>query len=374
MASRKRWLRTNRIGILLRCLAVGLSIWVLGVLSGPAAAADSGRLRLVQVLEDGKDGVDGLFGAFFPTVSPDGANVYVAGSWGAALAVFARDARSGRLTFLEAQRNGVNGVDGLGSPIAVAVSPDGAHVYVASQVGAIAAFARDPLTGRLTFVQAQSNVLPGPDHSIYSLIASPDGAHVYASGPGAATDVAVFARDAASGVLTPIEVVSTGVPPTAGFLAVSPDGAHVYAAGFWPGAVTAFQRDPTTGRLTRLASWREGVDGVQGLAGANIIALSADGASVYVAGYYDYSVAVFARDAGNGIAALRAGRAIGRGGRTGPQGSKRRSCQSQRGAPLGLGLGRQVDRALLARHDHRPARLRRGAARRGHGVARHGGT
>ena len=371
MASRKRWLRTNRIGILLRCLAVGLSIWVLGVLSGPAAAADSGRLRLVQVLEDGKDGVDGLFGAFFPTVSPDGANVYVAGSWGAALAVFARDARSGRLTFLEAQRNGVNGVDGLGNAIALAMSPDGAHVYVASQFGsAVAVFARNP-SGRLTFVQAQRDGLPGPDPHLRGLAISPDGAHVYACGFGENNDVAVFARDASSGRLRPVEVVSTGLPPTYA-LAVSPDGAQVYAVGPTAKALTAFQRDPTTGRLTRLASWREGVDGVQGLAGANIIALSADGASVYVAGYYDYSVAVFARDAGNGIAALRAGRAIGRGGRTGPQGSKRRSCQSQRGAPLGLGLGRQVDRALLARHDHRPARLRRGAARRGHGVARHG--
>jgi poly(3-hydroxybutyrate) depolymerase/6-phosphogluconolactonase (cycloisomerase 2 family) len=270
-----------------------------GSVVGTGTPETSGRLQLVQVLEDGKDGVAGLFGAFFPTVSPDGANVYVAGALGEAVAVFARDAQSGRLTFLEVHRNGVNGVDGLGYPIVLAVSPDGAHVYVASQVGAIAAFARDPRSGRLTFVQAQRDGLPGPDHHIYSLTVSPDGAHVYVSGPGVATDVAVFARDAASGRLTPIEVVSTGLAPTFA-LAVSPDGAHVYAAGFTAKAVTAFQRDSTTGRLTRLASWRNGVDGVQGLDGANAIALSADGASVYVGGIYDYSVAVFARDAGTG--------------------------------------------------------------------------
>jgi hypothetical protein len=51
--------RTRR-GVLLWCLAVGLAIELLGVLSAPATADDSGRLRLVQVLEDGKDGVEGV--------------------------------------------------------------------------------------------------------------------------------------------------------------------------------------------------------------------------------------------------------------------------------------------------------------------------
>jgi 6-phosphogluconolactonase (cycloisomerase 2 family) len=36
------------------------------------------------------------------------------------------------------------------------VSPDGRHVYVAGQLdNAIAIFARDPLTGALTFVEAK---------------------------------------------------------------------------------------------------------------------------------------------------------------------------------------------------------------------------
>ena len=282
-----------------------------GGVNAPATAADSGRLRLVQVLEDGKDGVEGLFGPAFSAVSPDGAHLYVTGYWGDSLVVFARDAQSGRLTFLEAHRNGMNGVDSLGNPTAVAVSRDGAHVYVASfQGSAITIFARDPLSGRLTFVQAQRDGLPGPDPRLFGLAVSPNGAHVYASGEGGTNDVAVFARDAVSGSLTPVEVVSTGLPPSRA-LAVSDDGAHVYVTGFTANAVTAFQRDPATGRLTRLASWRDGVDGVQGLEGAFGIALSADAASVYVASYYGHSVAVFARDAGTGtlsfLQAVRSG-------------------------------------------------------------------
>jgi 6-phosphogluconolactonase (cycloisomerase 2 family) len=150
------------IRFVLWCLAVGLAIGLLGVPSALASADDSGRLRLVQVLEDGKDGVEGLYGAAVPAVSPDGANVYVTAYFADGLAVFARDAQSGRLTFLEAWRNGVNGVDGLGGANGVAVSPDGAHVYVASTwSSALTAFARNPLTGRLTFVQAQRDGMPG---------------------------------------------------------------------------------------------------------------------------------------------------------------------------------------------------------------------
>ena len=279
------------------------------VMAAPATADDSGRLRLVQVLEDGKDGVEGLFGALSPTVSSDGANVYVTGWYGDALAVFARDAQSGQLTFLEAYHNGVNGVDGLGNPTGVAVSPDGANVYVIGEdSGAITAFARDPLSGRLTFVQVQRNGLPGPDPSVhgfavsYGLAVSPDGAHVYVGGHAEENDVAVFARDALSGMLTPIEVAPTGWPPTDA-VRVSPDGAHVYAAG-GPGAITAFQRDAATGRLTRLATWqREGVSGVLGM-DTNVLTLSPDGGSVYLAGYHDHSVTVLARDRATGLLSL----------------------------------------------------------------------
>ncbi len=276
-------------------------VLVTSVYNAPAAAGDSGRLRLVQVLEDGRDGVEGLFGPAFSAVSPDGVNVYVTSYWGDTVVVFARDGLSGRLTFLEAHRNGVNGVDGLGNPTTLAVSPDGAHVYVASfQGSAIITCARDIWqNGRLTFVHAQRDGLPSPDPRLFGLAVSPDGAHVYVSGEGAENDVAVFARDAASGILTPVEVVSTGLAPSRG-LAVSPDGAHVYVTSFDAKAVTAFQRDRATGRLTRLASWRDGVDGVQGLDGAFGIALSADAASVYVASYYAHTVAVFARDAATG--------------------------------------------------------------------------
>ena len=220
--------------------------------------------------------------------------------------VFARDPSSGQLTFIESQRNGVGGVAGLGDAREVVLSPDGQHVYVASAGdNALVVFARDVLSGRLSFVQVQ-RVVASPDSGPLGVAISPDGAYVYAAGVGT-NAVAVFARDRTTGMLTPIEVVPTGVPPVAlelqynpGGVRLSPDGAHVYAVGLTDNAVTAFGRDAATGMLTRLASWQNGVGGVEGLNGAFALALSPDGTSVYVASAAGFSLAVFARNAGSG--------------------------------------------------------------------------
>ena len=55
---------------------------------------------------------------------------------------------SNTLMFVEAQRNGVARVDGLAFASAVAVSPDGAHVYATGFLdNALVAFSRDASTG-----------------------------------------------------------------------------------------------------------------------------------------------------------------------------------------------------------------------------------
>ena len=78
----------------------------------PAGAAE-GDLTFLQSFTDGAGGVDGLLGANAVTVSPDGENVYVAGRFDHSIAVFARNPVSGVLTFQEVEKDGVAGVDGL---------------------------------------------------------------------------------------------------------------------------------------------------------------------------------------------------------------------------------------------------------------------
>jgi DNA-binding beta-propeller fold protein YncE len=100
-----------------------------------------GSLSFVEVHKDGAGAADGLDGARSVTVSPDGAQVYAAGTNDDAVAVFARDAATGKLTFVEVQKDGVGGVDGLAGAVSVTVSPDGAQVYAAgSGDDAIAVF------------------------------------------------------------------------------------------------------------------------------------------------------------------------------------------------------------------------------------------
>ena len=71
----------------------------------------------------------------------------------AALVVFRRDPQSGTLTYVETQHGGVTGVEGMRLPNFVRPSPDGAYLYVSSY-DAVVVFARDAATGQLTFVQA----------------------------------------------------------------------------------------------------------------------------------------------------------------------------------------------------------------------------
>jgi 6-phosphogluconolactonase (cycloisomerase 2 family) len=193
------------------------------------------------------DGVDGLAGSESVAISPDGRNVYVTGDVEHALAVFRRDETTGALSFVETQRDGVGGVDGLAGAEFVTVSPDGRHVYVAGfDENALVLFNRNETTGVLSFVEAQRDGVGGVDGlaNAVSVAVSPDGQYVYVVGV-ADNALAVFQRDKETGVLGFVEVEQDGVGGVAGLakvnsVTVSPDGQHIYAAGWADNAVAVF--------------------------------------------------------------------------------------------------------------------------------------
>ncbi len=266
----------------------------------------SGALAMSQIVKDGVDGVDGLAFASSLALSPDGAHLYVTGSQDNALAVFTRDKTTGALTFLEAQKNGVAGVEGLGFARSVAVSPDGSYVYVAGQLDdAIVVFRRNALTGWLSFVEVQRQGVNGVDGIAgpLALTVSPDGANVYvASGDESA--VTVFKRDAGSGKLRVAEMEQDGAVDLGlggiHSVVVSPDGRYVYAAGQADDAVSAFTRNPRTGALSFVGVVAQGMDGVDGLYGALWVTVSPDGSKLYVASTHDGAIAAFDRDTNAG--------------------------------------------------------------------------
>ena len=283
-----------------------------------------------------------FLGAHAVAISPDGRNVYVASAGSSAIAAFNRDARTGTLT----QRSGaagciaLDGADGcatavgLDRPNSVAVSPDGKNVYATSLAGnAVVVLRRDASTGALTqlaggagcIVNAATpgcstgRALDGPD----VVAVSPDGTSVYV-GAFNGSALAVFSRNGSTGALTQPSATGCFVnTPTSGCstalalgapedLAVSSDGASVYVAAPGSNAVDAFTRNAVSGALTQMTDGAGCIVSValagctlgRQLDGADAVAVSPDDADVYVTSVLSNSVTAFSRASTGQLAAL----------------------------------------------------------------------
>ena len=97
-----------------------------------------------------------------------------------AIVVFSRNSSTGTLTFVEAITDAEITAGGLDGARSISISPDEAHVYVASETGdAISVFNRDSLTGTLTFVESLFDTTPGIDglNNVFGVFVSPDNKH-----------------------------------------------------------------------------------------------------------------------------------------------------------------------------------------------------
>jgi 6-phosphogluconolactonase (cycloisomerase 2 family) len=289
------------------CRAIVLSILLMATGLVPQLYAQDGTLTFIEYVKDDSNGVDGLASAHNIILSTSGEHAYVSGYAENTIVVFTRNIGTGALAFAEMQKQDSLGTDGIAGAAGITLSPDGRHLYAAGTTeGEIAIFSRDETTGLLTFleiVKDDSNGVNGLA-GVNNVTVSPDGKHAYATGGGEQM-LAVFARDMVTGSLSYVESHTDGALGVDGLWAcqgviVSPDGASVYVTGWSDNAVAVFSRNATTGALTFVEVHFDNTAGVDGLGNAYGIAIDSDGEALYIAGYADNAIAMFSRNTSTG--------------------------------------------------------------------------
>lgn len=262
------------------------------------ALFSGGAVREIDV------GVSGLDGVRDVVVSPDGDFVYAVSANSDAAVTFARNP-SGLLTFVGAVLDGQAGAR-LDGAFALAISPDGKNVYVASDAeDALSAFGVVPETGALTPAGSFADGVAGVDGlaTAQSVAVSPDGKHVYAGGRGDDA-IAIFSRDPFLGTLLFLDSVTNAGLGGVTDVALSPDGAFLYATGFDADALVRFTRNPTTGALTSPSVTSHAAGVVDGLDGPRSVEISHDGSRLVVTGDVGSVLALYRRDPDNGVLKL----------------------------------------------------------------------
>ncbi len=285
--------------------ADGMQAYVAGLESNSIILFDRdmmGNLTYRTHYEDGVDGVDGLWGVNFLTMSPDGNYVMATGGNENALAIFSRDPMDGSLMLLNKMENGVDGVTGLVFPNNISMSVDGKSIYVTGfGSGEFVVFAFNDMNN-VEFVGTETAEGEGVDGlgGASDVVVTPDGKHIYVTGDSD-NSVSIFERDDNSGMMRFVAIMNGSNLEGAEALQISPDGAFVYVAGFLNDQMTVFSRDEMTGMLTEMQVMTNNVDGVAGIRGINSIVTSTDGSYVYATGFWDGTLAVFARDKDTGM-------------------------------------------------------------------------
>jgi len=209
----------------------------------------TGELTYLNGIKNGSNGLEDFIGPKGITVSLDGKNVYVACYSSDSLAVFNRNTTTGEILFSALFKNGESSVEGLNGASNVIVSSDGKNVYVSSYYdSSLVIFNRNISTGELsynTFVKDGVNGIDGLG-SARTVIESPDSHNIYVAG-GTDDSIAIFSRNIENGELSFKTFLQNGTDGVKGLdgvrgLAISHDGKNIYAAASTDNAVSIFNR------------------------------------------------------------------------------------------------------------------------------------
>lgn len=262
-------------------------------------------------------------------MSPDGANVYATAFEGSAVDRFVRDAGSGAI-FQPPGLGGCVSEDGVGTcasgtdltgAYAMAVSPDGNNVYVASfTASTVVRFNRNPNTGILMQPTgtagciSETGASPCADgHALghpYGMAISPDGKSIYVTSTTSSA-VARINRNPTTGAIAQPAGTGGCVSQTGAggctvgrglknvySVGVSPDSKSVYVTAQGTNSVARFNRNTTNGVIDQPAGAAgcisetaiNGCADGHALKGPTEVDLSPNGRSLYVASYFSHAV------------------------------------------------------------------------------------
>src|SRR3954451_10728153 len=300
-----------------------------GMTFGSCVTDDGGDGR--QGSEDTCADGDALGGARSLAFSPDGAFAYVAASVSSGITWLSRDSATGRLTPAGCIKQTAHPgehctqVTGLGGASSVALSADGAHVYLAAPLSnTITVFKRDAASGGLTKQSCISQNgsdgactrAPGLMSPFQLTVA---GAHLYVLGQDALATLAVdasgdlegkgclLAEAPAGGACESLPLLSKPAEE-----ALAADGRNLLVTNE-SGVLISFGRDPSTGALTREQCFTRPAETDDEDAGeeqlrqadcepshdwAGPLAISGDGRAVFTGGTSE--IAAYRRDPENG--------------------------------------------------------------------------
>ena len=308
-------------------------------LTGP-----NGEPNLIQTLQYGVAGVDGINGILEMAISPDGTTLAACSKIQRSLAVFQRDPATGLLTFEEAifrpgdwsgfevegidfSPNGetlvaiaynrvyafevnagrltynnyysgsYNGLSGIRYATDVTASRDGGFVYLSDPVNSqLTTYPNEAFNGGLGLYPStlDAAALPGLTNADYMSI-SGDGGFAYHLSRSDST-LMVTRRDSGDGSLSFVQQLS-GISGMDGPTEVveSPDGLNVYVPAERSDSLLVFGRDPATGSLTHIQTLTDG-GGVTGLNGVVGVAITPDGSHAYSVGRDAEALTMFSRN------------------------------------------------------------------------------
>ncbi len=231
---------------------------------------DNDVLQLIGQVNADDVGVAGLLDPTRLLITPDNSGLYVAAKGSQAITVFSRNQSTGQLSFVERVKDGFgtivpesNVIIGIND---LAMTSDGRYLYTAADYSdAIAVFSRNLNTQVLSFETVlrggdsnNGTTLPAMD-DLKQLLLSPNAEFLYALAPGAQR-VLIFDQDQQSGALNYLDNLDVSnsqggsmVMPSS--ITLTPDSGYLLIANETAAAVNLYERDESTGLLTRVDTY-----------------------------------------------------------------------------------------------------------------------